>query len=117
MQQIDAMQVRDSVFSWALWKVLDFLTGRYLKPYVGALAGDKDNAGVATAVAPEALVAASQQLADPASPVLTALTAIWAQRGTDDEAGLAALTGQLAHLAPAEGLVVLAVIAQALKVG
>jgi hypothetical protein len=117
MQHYDAEHVRDSATGWALWKALDFLTDHYLKPYADALAGGQSDSSVATAVAPEALVAASQQLANSASPVLKALTAIWAQRGKDDEAGFAALSEQLALLAPAEGLVVLTVIAQALKVG
>lgn len=115
MQHYDAEHVRDSALSWALWKALDFLTERYLTPYASSLAagGAKPSAGAI--VEPEALVAASQQLSDPASPVLKALTAIWAQRGSADESGLAALNEQLSQLAPAEGLVVLSVIAQALK--
>ena len=116
MQQIDATQVRDSAFSWALWKVLDFLTARFLKPYTDSLAANPATAATAAANPTAELVAACQQLNDPASPVLKALTAIWAQRGADEAAGFAALSEQLAQLAPAEGLVVLAVIAQALKV-
>jgi hypothetical protein len=117
MQHFDAEHVRDSALSWALWKALDFLTERYITPYAVGLAGDQANSSAAVIVAPEALVAASLQLNDPDSPVLRALTAIWAQRGTADEAGFTTLSEQLSHLAPAEGLVVLSVIAQALKVG
>jgi hypothetical protein len=116
MQDFNAEYMRNSALSWALWKALDFLTERYLRPYTNSLAANPAAAATPAANPSAEMVAACQQLADPASPVLKALTAIWAQRGNDEEAGFATLGEQLAQLAPAEGLVVLAVITQALKV-
>lgn len=103
MQSIDAQRVRDSAFTWGLWKVLDYLLDRCRKTY---------GAAAAQAIDPAEFAAACRQLADTASPVMRALARLWAERDAAGNPG-AVLAACCAGLSAAEALVVAVVTSYA----
>lgn len=102
-----------SVFSWALWKVLDRLTARVLKP------GEPGGNGLAPAqgIDQAALLAAVGELSDPDSPVVQALARILGREYPSEQERSLALDGAMAGLSREQGLVVAAVMLYATQSG
>lgn len=132
---------KDAAFTWGLWKVLDHLLLRYFPEWwpqmrgggaghngapgrraIAALAwhGEDGSSAVATAadfdvqavMRSAQFAAACRELGDADSPVLRALTALWAADADDPGSG-ADLDAALGGLSLEQGLVVLSVLAHA----
>jgi hypothetical protein len=96
MEPISLQLLRYSAVTWALWKGLDYLSGRW-REYSGNL--DTPQSG---AIEPAAVVLALSQLSDAGSPVLQAVAGIEAARREAPARLRDVLDARLAPLSRAE---------------
>ena len=107
MEQISLQLLRYSAVTWALWKCLDYLVGRW-RECSGRL-----DAPPSGSIEPAAVVLALSQLSDAGSPVLQAVAGIEAAR-REAPAGLRdELDARLAPLSRAEQAVAALILAAA----
>ena len=119
MDELDLDYIRNSSFSWALWKVLDTVSARYFSgstaPAADAAGSSaSQNAAVAALAGADraALARACVELKDLDSPLVAALAQVFALRS--DAEGMAQCAQEQAQLLNREeGLVLLAVLAYA----
>lgn len=116
MDALDLNYLQYSALGWALWKALDHLMLRYFPAWWpesrNGHGAQARQARIGELLRSEAFAEACRELQDEQSPVMRALSAVWTARqaASRDER---VVEHALARLSTEEGLVVMAVLAQA----